>query len=49
MDILKAYRIYVSTFKLTGENFVIGNLVCGFAAKYYKDQKKDVILTYLFY
>jgi len=44
MDILKAYRIFVSSFKLTGESFVIGNLVCGFANKYFKDSKKEVII-----
>ena len=48
MDILKAYQVYVSTFKLTGESQVIGNLVGGFSEKYYTDQKKDVMIKLKF-
>ena len=37
LDILKAYRIFISTFKLGGESDVIYNLILGFSVKYYND------------
>ncbi len=44
LDILKAYRIYVSTFKLTGESDNIYNMIMGFSEKYHKDNPKDANL-----
>lgn len=40
-DILKAYRIFVSTFKLTGESDTIYNIIVAFSEKYFKDNQKD--------
>lgn len=44
MDILKAYRIYVSTFKLTGESDIIYNMIMAFSEKYYNDNQNDLNL-----
>ena len=41
LDILKAYRIFVSTFKLTGESDNIYNMIINFSEKYYKDNTND--------
>jgi len=41
LDILKAYRIYVSTFKLTGESDNIYNMIMAFSEKYHQDNPND--------
>jgi hypothetical protein len=41
LDILKAYRIFISTFKLTGESDTIYNIIIGFSEKYFNDNLKD--------
>lgn len=37
LDILKAYELFVSTFKLTGEQFHLYNFICAFSKKYFTD------------
>lgn len=44
LDILKAYRIFVSTFKLTGESDNIYNMIIAFSEKYYQDNHNDANL-----
>jgi len=41
LDILRAYRIYVSTFKLTGESDNIYNMIMAFSEKYHQDNPHD--------
>ena len=38
-NIIKAYNLFLSTFKLTGESYNIYNFICAFGAKYYEDNK----------
>ena len=45
LDILKAYRIFISTFKLGGESDVIYNLILGFSQKYFNDNKDGIVKT----
>ena len=42
LDILKAYRIFISTFKLGGESDVIYNLILGFSIKFFNDNKVKI-------
>jgi hypothetical protein len=41
LDILKAYRLLVSTFKLSGESYVIYNIINAFTNKFFEDNKED--------
>jgi hypothetical protein len=43
LDILKAYRLLVSTFKLGGESYVIYNIISVFTHKYFEDNKEDSV------
>ena len=38
-NIIKAYNLFLSTFKLTGESYNIYNFICAFGTKYYEDNK----------
>ena len=38
-DFIKAYELYVSSFKITGEQFHIYNFICNFSKKYFNDNK----------
>lgn len=41
MDILSAYRLFVSTFKLGGESFVLYNIILEFSKKFFSDTKGE--------
>jgi hypothetical protein len=41
LDILKAYRILVSTFKLGGESYIIYNIISAFTSKFFDDNKEE--------
>lgn len=45
MDILEAYRLFVSTFKLGGESFILYNIILEFSKKYYSDNINNTVFT----
>ena len=39
LDILSAYRLFISTFKLGGESYILYNIIIEFSRKFYEDNK----------
>ena len=43
MEILFAYRVFVSTFKLGGESYILENILTQYSKKYFEDNKENSI------
>lgn len=43
IDIICAYRIFISTFKLGGESYVLYNIILEFSKKYFEDNKGECV------
>lgn len=45
MDILSAYRLLISTFKLGGEAYILYNIIIEFSKKYFENNKGNSVFT----